>query len=111
MQVRARLGVHDQPLAAGLDVLGGHHVGRQHHQVGLERQRRVPPGRRDDRRAEGQVGHELPIHDVPLDAIDASRLQRGDLVAQPAEVGGQHAGCDLDRPPLEHGSWRARQRG
>ena len=41
MQVRAGLGVDDEARAAGVDVLLGHRVGRVHHEVGLERQRRV----------------------------------------------------------------------
>ena len=78
------------------DVLGGHHVGRQHHQVRLERQRGVRPGRGDDGGTEREVRDELAVHHVPLDAVDAGRLERGDLLAEAAEVDGQHAGGDLD---------------
>ena len=96
MEVGARLGVNDQPLAAGANVLGGHDIGRQHHQVGLERQRGVLAGRGDHVGAEGEVGHELAVHHVPLDPVDSGGFQGGDLLAQLGEVGGQHARGDLD---------------
>jgi hypothetical protein len=81
------LGVHDQPLATCLDVLGSHRVGGQHHQVCFERQRCVPARRGDDRRPEGEIGHELAVHDIPLDPVDSGGLERCHLVAQLGEVG------------------------
>ena len=50
----------------------------------------------DDVGPEREVRHELAVHHVPLDAVDAGRLERGDLLAEAGEVGGQHAGGDLD---------------
>ena len=51
----------------------------------------------DDVGPEREVGHELAVHDVPLDEVDAGLLQGGDLLAEPGEVGGQHGRGDLDR--------------
>ena len=96
MKVRARLGVHDQALTTGRDVFGGHALGREHHQVGLERQRAVFAGGRDHVGAEGQVRHELAVHHVPLDPVDPGTLEGGHLVTQLGEIGGQHAWGDLD---------------
>ena len=50
----------------------------------------------DDVGPEGEVGHELAVHDVPLDAVDAGLLERAELVAQLGEVGGEHGRGDLD---------------
>ena len=46
---------------------------------------------------ERQVGDELAVHHVPLDAVGAGRLERRDLVAEPREVGREHRRDDLDR--------------
>ncbi len=97
VEVRARLGVDDQAGAAGVDVLLGHHVGRVHHQVRLERHRRVGSGGGDHVGAEREVRDELAVHHVPLDEVDPGRLECGDLLAEPGEVGGQHGRGDLDR--------------
>jgi hypothetical protein len=50
----------------------------------------VRPAGGHDIGAEAQLGHEPPIHDVPLDAVDASGVQLGDLVSQSGVVGAQH---------------------
>ena len=97
VQVRARLGVDDQPGAAGFDVARGHHVGGEDHQVGLERQRDTIPHGGDDVGTERQVGDELAVHHVPLDEVDAGLLEGDDLVAEPREVRREHRRGDLDR--------------
>jgi hypothetical protein len=97
MQVGARLGVDDEPLAPGLHVAGGQHVGRQHHQVGFERDVDPRAGRRDHVRTERQVGHELAVHDVPLDEVDTGLLEGLDLLAETGEVGREDRRGDLDR--------------
>ena len=93
---RRGLGVHDQQLAAGVDVARRQLVGLLHHEVGLEGHGGVGAARRDHVGPEGEVGHELPVHHVPLDAVDAGLLERGHLLAEPGEVGGQHGRGDLD---------------
>ena len=93
----AGLGVDDEPRAAGLDVPLGHHVRGEHHQVRFERHGDPIADRCDDVRPERQVRHELPVHHVPLDEVDARLLERDDFVAEPREVGGQHGRDDHDR--------------
>jgi 23S rRNA (uracil1939-C5)-methyltransferase len=97
VQVLACLDVHDQPLASGIDVLLRHCVGREYHQVGFERQRTVLACAGDHVRTERQVGHELSVHHVELDPVDARSLEGLDLCAEHCEVDGQYRGCDLDR--------------
>ena len=62
---------------------------------------------------EGEVRHEAAVHHVPLDAVDAGRLEGGDLLAQPGEVGREHRRRDLDavgrcrggRPSVHPSAW------
>ena len=51
--------------------------------------------RLDDRQAEGQVGHEVVVHDVDVEPVGGRGHGRG-LVGEPGEVGGQDAGRDLN---------------
>lgn len=104
MKVRAGLDMHDQSLAAGLHVLFGHPVGGEHHQVRFEWHLRMGTSGGDHVGTESEVWHELTVHDIPLDAVDASCLQCFDLFAEAREVGGQHARCDLDARHLLEGS-------
>jgi hypothetical protein len=105
VQVLAGLGVHDQQAAARLDH-GVEDPGRLvHHEVGLERDVHERAGGGDDVGTEGEVRHEVAVHDVPLDAVDAGLLQIDAGVAQVGEVRGQHGGDDLDR--AEGGTGRA----
>src|SRR5690606_8605458 len=56
-------------------------------------------------RADGQVGHEMAVHDVDVDPVGARRLQGADLLAQLGEVAGQDGGADQrgGRGGLGHG--------
>ena len=104
VQVRAGLDVHDQPLTASLHVLLGHSLGSEHHQVRLERHLRVRTSGGNDVGTEREVGHELAVHHVPLDAIDAGGFQSCDLFAEAREVGGQDAWRNLDASHQLEGS-------
>ncbi len=55
----------------------------------------------DDRRAEGDVGDEMTVHDVEVDPVGAGGVDGGDLGAQPGEIGGQDGGGDAQG--LNHG--------
>ena len=87
MEVRTRLGVHDDELAARLHVAVEQLVGVADHQMSLESHRRPAPASADDVGPEGEVGHEVTVHDIPLDAVDTGLLEGGDLVAEAREVG------------------------
>ena len=98
VQVRAGLGVHDEELAARLDVSVKQFIRRLDHEMCLERNRDMGPASGDHVRPERQVRHELAIHDVPLDPVDSSLLQRCALLSEAGEVGGEHRGDDRHRP-------------
>jgi len=89
--------VDDHQLAAGVDVAGEQLVGVADHQMGLEPHRRPAPAGGDHVGPEGQVGHEVAIHHIPLDAVDARLLEGGDVVAEPGEVGREDGGDDQRR--------------
>jgi hypothetical protein len=96
VQVRARFGVDDDELAAGLHVLVHQLLGLEDHQMGLEHDRGVLAGGGDDIGAEGQVRHEPPVHHVPLDAVDAGFLEGRYLVTQAGEIGRKDRRDDLE---------------
>ena len=64
------------------------------HQVDVQRQAGQPPHRFEHRKAEADVGHEMPVHDVqvqdPRPAASARRISSGEI----AEVAGQQRGRD-----------------
>ncbi len=68
-------------------------VGLGDHEVNLEHGARAlgeRPERRDDERTHAQVGDEVSVHDVDVDAAHP-RLERvGHLGAEPEEVGGEN---------------------
>ena len=74
--MRAGLGVDQHRVAAGLDVERSQLVGLHHHEVGLEVQVHQRPACRHHVGSEGEVGHEHPVHDVPVDPMGA-RLGNG----------------------------------
>ena len=109
MKVRAGLGVHDDRVSAGSREGFEVGVGRRDHQVHVEGLVRVRAHRRDDRRPEGDVGHEMPIHHVEVEHVGAGRRHRAHFGAEHREVGGQDGRQDL-QGSHRRASWRARPR-
>ena len=69
--------------------LGGVRVGVLDHQVNIERERAgIAHGAHDDG-TEGQVRHEVAVHDVDVDPVRTCVSDGADLVAQAAKVSGQ----------------------
>ena len=59
-----------------------------------------PAQRADQRGAEGQVGHEVPVHHIDMQPVGAAFRGPLDLLRQPAQIGAQNAGGD----PHGHGA-------
>ncbi len=97
MEVRGRLGVDDEQAAPCLHPALEHPVRVLHHEVSLERHRRVRAAGGDHVGPHRQVRHEGAVHDVPLDSVDTGRLERSDLLAETGEVGRQNRGRDRKR--------------
>merc|ERR1719161_964202 len=77
------------------------------HQLRLEGRAAVLAAGPDHLRAEGEVGHEVTVHHVELDAVHAGGLQVFAGLAHVRPVRGQHRGDDLDLPVGAAGGRRA----
>jgi hypothetical protein len=44
----------------------------------------------DQRRAKGQVWHEMTIHDIKVNPVGTCRINSFHLIANPAEISGQN---------------------
>ncbi len=95
------LGVHRDDVAAGLGE--GFQVGidRRDHQVHVERLLGVRPQGRDNAGTDGDIGHEMPIHDVDMNIVAARRIDGADFLSQTREVGRENGWCDFHG--LRHG--------
>src|SRR5262249_53981886 len=72
IQMPADLDVNGQPVRATVDEGAQVAAGVDDHQVHIERQARRSAYRGDDDGPEGNVRHELSVHDVDVDAVDAA---------------------------------------
>ena len=97
MEMRTGLDVNDESAATGFHVTVGENIGGQHHEVGFEGLVGVSARGRDDIGPEGEVRHELAIHDVPLEVIDAGSVECFDLLTETGEITRQDRRNDLDR--------------
>lgn len=96
VEVGARFYMDDQACAAGLDISSCHAVWILNHQMCLKGQRSVRPRRGDDVGPEGEVGHEITVHDVPLNEVDTRCLKLCYLLAKSREVSREYRWCDLN---------------
>src|SRR5208337_3363936 len=65
------------------------------HQVTVERQRGVLEQRLDDGQAEGEVRHEVVVHDIHVQPVRGGGDRSG-LIGEPGKVRGQDARRDLN---------------
>jgi hypothetical protein len=61
-------------------------VDRLDHQVDVEGFLRVRAKLLDDHGADGDVGHEMPVHDVDMDHVGAGLVHGADLFAETGKV-------------------------
>ena len=69
-------------------------IDRRDHQVNVERLLGVRPKRLHDTGADGEVGHEMAVHDVDVDPVGPGLIDRAHFLAEPGEVGGEDGGGD-----------------
>ena len=89
VEVRAGLGMDGDDVGARLGEGVEERVDRRDHQMDVERLGGVRAKRFDHRRADGEVGHEMPVHHVDVHPVGAGRVHRAHFLAEPGEIGGQ----------------------
>ncbi len=78
--------VDGDDVGAGVGEGGDIGVGRGNHQVYIEGLFGQRAERLDEPRAERDVGHEVAVHDVDVDAVGAGPVDGADFLAQPGKV-------------------------
>ena len=87
VQMRAGLHMHGDDVGAGLGEGFEIGIARRDHQVHVERLVGVLAQRLHDVRADGDIGHEMPVHHVDMHPVGAGGLDRAHLLAEPGEIG------------------------
>jgi hypothetical protein len=73
--VGAGFGMNNETTASRIDVSLSQNIRREHHEVSLKGLVGVFAGRGDDVGPKGEIGDELPVHDIPLEEINASGIK------------------------------------
>src|SRR5689334_24103575 len=94
LDVDGRLGMEGEHRSPLVGVLGDVVLGVLHHEMDVDRSLGDAPERPDHRRAEREVGHEMPVHHVDVHPLCAAGHGLLHLLPEPAQVGAQHAGGD-----------------
>jgi hypothetical protein len=69
-------------------------IGMLDHEVNIERELRELAHRRDHGRPEGNVVHEVAIHDVEMEPVGAGFFGAPDFVRELGEISGENGGRD-----------------
>jgi hypothetical protein len=96
MQVGAYLNVNRDDIGASLGELLDILLRRFYHQMHIERELGVGADGGYHQRANGDIGHEVPVHDIYMYIIGTCPGGLDDLFPQPTEVGGKYGRGELD---------------
>ena len=88
------LKVHADHINPRVDERFNELVGILDHEVGIKGQISAAAELRHNRGPEGDVGNEMPVHDIEVDDVRSAPVHLGDLLAQTTEVGGKKGGGD-----------------
>jgi glycine C-acetyltransferase len=97
MRMRSGFGMEGQDIGPRLGEFRDVLIDRRDHQMAVEGLVAVRAKRLHHHRADGDVGHEMPVHDIDVDVIRAGSIDRLHLRAQPGEIGRQNRGRDAGR--------------
>ena len=86
MKVRAGFGMDRQDVASRLSKCGEVGVDRRDHQMDIKRQIAVRSERANDVWADGDIGHEMPVHHINMNPICARLIDRLNLFTQARKV-------------------------
>jgi hypothetical protein len=90
VHVRAGLNVNCNDVGAGLGEGFEVKIARRDHQMHVERFLGDRADCLHHGRADGDIGHEMPVHDVNVDPIGAGGFDCADFIAQFGEIGRQN---------------------
>src|SRR5579884_1133439 len=88
--------MYEHLVRAGFDEDRGIAVRIVDHEMHVEFQRRRLSYRLHDRRSDGEIGHEMAVHDIDVNDGCAALLHSGDLFAQTRKIGGQDRWKDFN---------------
>ncbi len=84
-----RFGVHGDDVAARFDEGRDIDIDRLDHQMNVEDLLAVRTQGLHHRRADGQIGDEMPVHDIDMNIVGTSHVDGSDLFAQAGEIRGK----------------------
>jgi hypothetical protein len=87
MQMGTCFGMNNETLASSFYIALRHYVWSKNHQVSFEWLRAVRTGRSNDIGAKGEVWHELPVHNIPLNNVNAGLIESTNLFANLGKIG------------------------
>ncbi len=92
MRMGAGLGMEGDDIGTGLRETFQIGIDRCNHQVNVEDLPGVRAQGLHHHRADGDIGHEMPVHHIDMHPIGARRINRAHLFTQPRKVGGKNGG-------------------
>src|SRR5215510_4931270 len=95
MQIVVALPMNKKGIGAGLDKFIKEEVWVRDHEMSFELQRRQVSERLHDRRSHRNVGHEMAVHDVDVNAVGSGLSRFVDLRRKMAEVRGENRWCEF----------------
>src|SRR5260370_22818682 len=96
VQVRANLLVNDNHVGSGLREILDVSFGVGNHQMGFEREPGAAVHFLDDHWSHCNIGDEMAVHNIDLDALAAPCLGLAFLFAETGEVGGKYGGDETN---------------
>ncbi len=97
LQVPGRLHMHSQPIGPRIEVCFDIEIGVGDHEVHVQGEVRDLSHGPENRETDGQVGHEVAVHDVHMDPVHPGGFGGFDLFRQVPEVGGEDGGGEFFR--------------
>ena len=88
--MRSGFGMHGDDIGARLGEGFEIRIARRDHQMHVENLLGVRAERLHHVGADGDVGHEMPVHHVDMDPVAARLVDGAHFLAQPREIGGEN---------------------
>ena len=97
VKMPADFGMNSNDLSPGITECPDIRVWRTDHQMGIETLGRTRTQIGDHRRAEGDIGHKITVHDIEMHPIRTGSVNRLDFITKPTEISRQDRRCNTDR--------------